>query len=185
MIQLRSDCLVFKTTGGQMIPCSAELLSVELVGEAAALLEPELVRQAIAAVLHFFKHDQGRMEVTFGEFSEALEQALRGFGVSIKSPDVLTPAPRVCEADLRELACESGKGFELAFFSRLREELHRKLEESPRLVRFTGLRGCVKQLAGAQRWSGRCQRLSDQIVAHLRGCLGAEGRRGACALLVV
>jgi hypothetical protein len=168
-----------------MIPCSAELLSVELIGEAAALLEPEFVRHAVAAVLHFFKHDQGRNEVTIGEFSEALERVLRGFGVTIKAPGAAAPAPRVSEADLRQLACESGKGFELAFFNRLRDVLRSKLEESPRLVRFTGLRGCVKQLAGAQRWSRRCQRLSDQIVAYLRACLGAEGRHRECALLVL
>ena len=167
-----------------MIPCSAELLSVELIGEAAALLEPEFVRHAVAAVLHFFKHDQGRVEVSVGEFSEALERVLRGFGVTLKAPGVPASAPGVCELDLRQLACESGKGFELAFFNRLRAELRRGLDESPRLVRFTGLRGCVKQLVGAQRWSGRCQRLSDQIVADLRGCFGEERTRGECALLV-
>jgi hypothetical protein len=185
MIQLRSDCLVFKTATGHMIPCSAELLSIELIGEAAAALEPEYVRHAVAAVLHYFKHDQGRIEVTFDEFSEALGRALHGFGVTIQTPGAPEPPRRVCDSDLRQLACESGKGFELVFFNRLREELRSNLEDSPHLVRFTGLRSCVKQLAGAQRWSGRCEELSDQIVAYLRGCLGAESRPRECALLVI
>ena len=187
MIQLRSDCLVFKTATGHMIPCSAELLSIELIGEAAAALEPEHVRHAVAAVLHYFKYDQGRVEVSFAEFSEALERALQGFGVTIKTPSAPAPEPdrRVCESDLRQLACESGKGFELIFFNRIREELRSKLEASPRLVRFVGLRSCVKQLTGAQRWSSRCEELSDQIVAHLRGCLGAANRPRQCALVVM
>jgi hypothetical protein len=51
-------------------------------------------------------------------------------------------------------------------------------------VRFSGLRGCVKHLAGARRWSPRCQGLHDQIVAYLRECLGAEARATECSLVV-
>jgi hypothetical protein len=184
MIQLRSDCLVFKTAQGHWIPCSAELLSVELIGEAAASLEPDFVRHAVAAVLHYFKHDQGKIEVSLGEFSEALERVLRGCGLSLKTSPAVPPAPGAGETDLSRLACESGKGYELVFFGRLRAEVRRLLAESPRLVRFTGLRSCVKQLAGTRRWSPRCERLSDQIVTHLRGCFDAERRQSSCALLV-
>ena len=56
---------------------------------------------------------------------------------------------------LRALARESGDARELVFFPRLRRELRTQLQNSPRVVRFRGLRGCVKQLAGARRWS-RC-----------------------------
>jgi hypothetical protein len=51
-------------------------------------------------------------------------------------------------------------------------------------VRFRGLRGCVKQLAGVRRWSPRCEHLQDQIVAYLRGCLTAETEQNQCALVV-
>jgi len=51
-------------------------------------------------------------------------------------------------------------------------------------VRFRGLRGCVKQLAGAQRWSARCETMQEQIVEYLRGCLTAEPEQKDCALLV-
>jgi len=34
---------------------------------------------------------------------------------------------RVLRSDLRKLACESGKGFELVFFPRLRDELRQQL----------------------------------------------------------
>lgn len=185
MIQLRSDCLVFKLSNGDSVPCSAEQVTVELIGEAAELLDPDLIRNAAAAVLHFFKHEQGRDYVSLGEFSEALEHVLRSFGLAVQhqEPDAPAPAGKVVRSDLRHLAADSGKGFELCFFPRLRGEMERQLGETPRVICFTGLRGCVKQLVGARRWNGRCQELSDQIVAYLRECLHREPH-GDCALVV-
>jgi hypothetical protein len=51
-------------------------------------------------------------------------------------------------------------------------------------LRFRGLRGCVKQLAGARRWSLRCEKLQEQIVEYLRGCLSAEPEQNDCSLVV-
>ena len=56
--------------------------------------------------------------------------------------------------------------------------------ESPEVLRFVGLRGCVKQLAGAQRWSPRCESLSDQIVEFLRQCWQSENASASCSLVV-
>lgn len=187
MIQLQSDCLVFETSSGA-IPCSAEHVAIELIGASASNLDPELIRNAAAGVLHYFKQELGREFVSVGEFSQALAKVLRGFGMEVVMADPAPEAPRptkVIEADLRRLACDSGKGFELAFFPRLRDELRLHMRESPRVVRFTGLRACVKQLTGAQRWGGRCQRLNDHIVEYLRLCLGEDEQVSGCALVVL
>jgi hypothetical protein len=80
----------------------------------------------------------------------------------------------VLEYDLCRLALESGPGRELLFFPRLRAELQRHLRQGPQVLRFRGLRGCVKQLAGARRWSRRCETLEGEIVTYLRQCLSAE-----------
>lgn len=188
MIQLNPDCLIFQTSSGENIPCSAELVTIELIGEAVELLDPELIRNASAAVLHYFKVELGRTSVTVGEFSEALERVLRSFGLQVQPADPIPTASetsfRIEEADLRQIACESGKGCELFFFPHLRDELRRRLDQSPELVRFTGLRGCVKQLTGARRWNRRCQALSDQIVDFMRGCLSQAPTAKPCALLV-
>jgi hypothetical protein len=185
MIQLHPDCLIFQTTSGEAIPCSAELVTVELMGDAADLLDPELVRNAARAVLHYFKVEMGKTFVSIGEFSEALAGVLRGFGLVVKSATAAEAPRRITESDLRQLACESGKGFELAFFPRLRDELRQQLNQAPQIVRFTGLRSCVKQLSGARRWTDRCQRLNDQIVEFLRHCLTADQNAENCSLLVV
>jgi len=88
------------------------------------------------------------------------------------------------DSDLRQLATESAGGCELFFFPRLRDELRLQLKQEPRMVRFHGLRSCVKQLAGARRWSHRCESLEEKILQFLRECLSAETPHLECALLV-
>ena len=184
MIQLHSDCLVFKTLAGQSIPCSAQCVTITLAAHGPNQIDPEFLRHATAAVVHYFKEELGRCSVSLGEFSEALEQVLNHFGLSIRSPAAADHSGSVIVSDLLRLALESGKSFELVFFPRLRSELQKNLTRSPRVVRFRGLRGCVKQLAGAQRWSARCEELSDQIVDFLRSCWNNEVRGTKSALVV-
>lgn len=183
MIQLKPDCLIFQTDAGEQIPCSAEWVTLELMGEAAMQVDPELVRNAAAAVLHYFKHELNRQFVSVAEFVMALDKALRGVGLTVFAD--AAPKTVVLESDLRVLAANAGKGCELFFFPCLREEVKSKLGQSPQILRFNGLRGCVKQLTGAQRWSSRCESLSDQIVEFLRGCWKVESASHSCALLVL
>jgi hypothetical protein len=184
MIALRSDCLLFQLHNGESVPCSADMIAVEIVGEANGLLEPETLRHAAASVFHYFKAELARETVTIGEFSLALEKALLHLGYSINAQESGAPAAEVTEADLARLASETCDSLELLFFPRLRDELRIRLRRSPRVVRFRGLRGCVKQLAGARRWSNRCEQLQDQIVDYLRGCLTAETAENGCSLVV-
>jgi len=186
MIALMSDCLLFRLTTGETVPFSSGMISFELVGDVGGKFDPEVLSHATAAVFHYFKDELDRDTVTVGEFAEALEKALRGLGFNVTSdePEIRRERRGVVEADLLTLARESGESRELFFFPRLRGELRAQLRRTPRLVRFRGLRGCVKQLAGARRWSLRCDRLEEQIVEYLRGCLGAEPEPAACALVV-
>jgi hypothetical protein len=183
MIRLRSDCLEFELSNGEKIPCSAQTVTVELMGSAVDLLDRHVVENAAAAVLHYFQHDLKKTSVTLSEFTSALEVALKGMGV-----DVACDSPAVSymsHSDLRLLFEESGEAFELAFFGRLRSEVRQRLERSPTMLKFSGLRGCVKQLVGARRWSPRCQEMHDYIVDYLRGCVVMEGRQQPCDLVVL
>jgi len=189
MIQLRSDCLIFKTSDGESVPCTADWVTFELLGESAELIDPEIVHNASAAVLHYFKEELNRQHVSVGEFAQALEKVLRQFGLSVYADaEVLKEEPelprRAMVSDLRVLAVGANKGFELLFFPQLRQEVKRRLGESPEVLRFVGLRGCVKQLTGAQRWSRRCDTLSDQIVEFLRQCWHSENVSSSCSLVV-
>lgn len=185
MIRFNPDCLLFKVGNGQTIPCAAEAITIELIGENATHVDVDTVKQAAAAVLHYFKMDKQMESVTVGEFSSALEQVLRQLGLEIKALAPPMPHAKVVEVDLRRIAFDAGKGFELFFFQQLRQALDGELVRAPRVLRFNGLRGCVKQLSGAQRWNGRCQRLSDQIVDYLRECLDGRRLPEPCALVVL
>jgi hypothetical protein len=182
MIALAGDCLLFQLSSGELIPFSADMLSVEMLGNAARCFDTEFVTHAAKAVFHYFKHDLSRQVVGTEEFAGALEKVLQGFlkSATISPQDSSTPYL----IDLCRLAQESGDACELLFFPRLRDELRCQLGQSRRIVRFYGLRGCVKRLAGAQYWCPRCRVLQEQIVGFLRGCLGADAGRTRVAMLV-
>jgi hypothetical protein len=172
---------------GESVPLSVEMLSVELLDGTVESFEPEYVEQAASAVFHYFKHDLRRDSVSVGEFTLALENVLRGLMAQSKTAAANLAqrvAAQTLEADLCRLACESGKGCELFFFPRLRDEVRQQLQKAPCVLRFRGLRGCVKQLVGAQRWTAQCQRLKEQIVAYLRECVNAEAGQLQLALVV-
>jgi hypothetical protein len=184
MIALSSDHLIFELTNGESIPCSAEMITVEIAGNAEGFIEAEMLRHASASVFHYFKIELQRQTVTVGEFAIALEKVLRNFGLTLYADEPPPLTKQILEADLGVLARESADSLELFFFPRLRDELRTQLRQSPRVLRFRGLRGCVKQLARAQRWSHRCDKMQEQIVEYLRGCLTAESNQAGCALVV-
>jgi hypothetical protein len=184
MIALSSECLLFQLSSGESVPCSAEMISVEIVGNTDNVLDPEVLRHAAASVFHYFKIELARETVTVGEFAQALEKVLRNLGFKLHAGELESRAREILEADLCLLARESADSLELFFFPRLRDELRTQLRQSPRVLRFRGLRGCVKQLARAQRWSNRCEKMQDQIVGYLRECFTAEPEQNACALVV-
>lgn len=182
MITLAKDCLLFHLANGEQVPFSAEMISVELIGDTTRWIDPEAVGHAAKAVFHYFKQELKRQSVTADEFAAALEKVLSKFRV--KKAQKPAPQPRVVESDLLRLAREAGAGCELLFFPSLRNEFRQHLLQQPRLVRFRGLRACVKEMAGAQRWSSRCRDLEDRIVGFLRECAGADTGHSDLALVV-
>lgn len=185
MIQLHPDYLMFELPNGESVPCSAETVTLELIGDAANSLDPEIIKNAAAAVLHYFQQDLKRESVSVGEFSEALGEILRGFGFKVESAGEPGARTEFAEADLNSLAHEAQDCGELFFFSRLRDELRRQLDVADGgRVRLRGLRPCVKQLLGASRWSPRCEGMSDRIVGYVRDCLAHEPVAANCAVII-
>ncbi|HAB18251.1 MAG TPA: hypothetical protein DCE44_17630, partial [Verrucomicrobiales bacterium] len=130
MIALREDCMLVEQDDGNYLPCSVDQLTLEFVGSAATLLEPDVLKNAAAGVLHYFKHELGRSFVTVAEFAVALAKALDGLGITADIAYVGDGAStRV--TDLRALAAGSGKLGELEFFSKLRAALRDQLAERP------------------------------------------------------
>lgn len=181
MIALAEDCILLRQPNGESQPVNVGTVAIEVVTDGESPFDEAFVKEASAAVLHFFKDEEGRDSITLGEFAEALERVLKGFECQASSVagDDSTPI-----ADLQQLAADSGEAFELKFFPRLRSELRTQLRRSPHVLHFRGLRNCVMRLAGARRWTARCRRMQDQIVQFLRECLNAEPHPPTCALVV-
>jgi hypothetical protein len=182
MIALATDYLVFQMATGESMPFSADAISDELMGEGDSTYDPEMVGHAANAVFHYFKHELGYQTVTLGEFAAALEKVLDGFNLDARG--TVERAKLVRESDLFALARDCGVGGELVFYPRLRDEMGIHLQAGCRVIRFCGLRNCVKQLSGARRWSLKCQMMQEQIVEYLRKCLSALGKGKELALVV-
>ena len=183
MIQLRPDCLIFKLPNGDSIPCSAETVTIELIGEGNAL-NPETIREAASAVVYYFTNDLSQTFVTVAEFSEVLSRVLTNLGHTVVTESGVRLPSGEPPTNLEGLLGEVGSGFELGFYAELRREFHKIVEAGPSIVRFAGLRETVKALTGAKRWCARCDRVSDQIVDYLRECLSAEMPGGNTQLIV-
>jgi hypothetical protein len=182
MIALATDYLVFQMATGESVPFSADAISDELIGGNDSTYDPEVVGHAANAVFHYFKHELGYQTVTVGEFAAALEKVMEGFNLGERG--TVDRAKLLRETDLCALARDCGVGGELAFFPRLREELGVHLQGGCRMIRFGGLRNCVKQLSGARRWSVKCQAMQEQMVEYLRKCLRTLAKGKEVALVV-
>jgi hypothetical protein len=183
MIALQSGCLLFQLINGESVPCSAEMISIEVTGDSHPAIDPEMLRHAAASVFHYFKIELEREVVTVGEFAQALEKVLRHLGLTLYADPAGAPVATP-EADLDLIVRGSTGDLDLFFYPKLRDELRAQLRQSPRVLRFRGLRNCVKQLAHAKRWSSRCEKIQDQIIGYLRECLVAEPQKSECALVV-
>jgi len=183
MILLADNFLFFKLPSGESVPFSSEMISVELANDAKNPFDQDFVQHAAASVFHYFKHDLNRKTVSMAEFASAFESVLNGLGLKLDSGRIAKTTDDAANKDLQLLAHHSD-ACELAFFPRLRAAAQSQFQLTPRLVRFHGLRECVKQLTGAERWSPRCDSMRDQIIEFLRGTLHRETAGESCALLV-
>lgn len=86
--------------------------------------------------------------------------------------DKLEPLAPPVTLSLVRFAREAGNGFELAFFSRLRDELAHLRDCGAEDVRFTGLREAAQLLNGGEKWDRRC----DLVLAEIRNFLGSLDR---------
>ena len=182
MIQLHPDYFILQRDFGELIPCSAETIALEIKLHTDSDLDPEWIRQAALAVLHYFKHDLEKTFVTIDEFSSALKRVICSLD-QIKNQSSHSRGPTQ-STDLKSIAVQTGVGFELIFFNRLREEFTLRLGDNPKLLLFERLRDCVKQLLGVSRWTRKCQALGDQIVYFLRRCFEVDSHPADCSLVI-
>jgi hypothetical protein len=147
-------------------------------------------------VLHYFRVELGREEVTVTEFTDALGGILKGFGLHVETqvePEkkvtepvvpVASPSVVALEVDLLTVEKSSGGGGELLFFHHLQADLANRVRSGQANITYRRLRECSMALCSAKRWTSRCQSLSDQIVDYLRTCLKLQGNPSRCVLCI-
>jgi len=185
MIQLNPDCVLLELDSGNTLPTSVELMTLELLGETASWIDPEILKNINQAVILYLRDELGKHLISFHEFAEVLEQVLRGFGLekSLVAP-LEKPVSHVEKTNIADWLGRKEHGFELMMFQRLRKELSKKLTQEPPCVLWIhGLRECVKSHLGARRWSRKCQDLNDQMVSFIRECFDRNANAG-CSLVV-
>lgn len=184
MIQLNPECVMVELENGKALPCSVELLTVEMLGEKAAWMDPEILKNIFEAVMLYLKDELGKGSVPFHEFAHVLEEVMKGFGFEVSVPKTPQPTQQVQKMDLSEWFGRQELGFDLMLFQRLREKLSERLVEEPTGVLWIhGTRNCVKTHLGARRWSRRCQQLHDQLVDFIRECFDREANAGSSLIV--
>ncbi len=185
MIQLNPDCVVLELNDGNSLPCSVELMTVDLLGENASWIDPAILKNINQAVILYLREELGKHLVSFQEYAEVLEQVMKGFGFdfSLNTPTNASPT-QVEKTDISDWLGRKECGFELMMFQRLRKELSRKLtEQPPGVLWIHGLRKCVKNHLGARRWSRKCQDLNDQMISFIRECFDRNAQPD-CSLIL-
>ena len=164
MIDLREDVIFVRRSSGCTALTLEDLAKRITRHPTIGAIELWVARQIAHAVLHYFRTDQNLEVVEEEEMNRVLQLVLERCTEVIDRDE---PAPWF-SADLRKLAIESGYGCELLFFRKLESTLGALRDHRARVIQFTGLRSCVKLLAGTKIWSKSCRRLEHDIVTFLR-----------------
>ena len=180
MIDVREDVLFVVQANGTCEPLTLEQLAHQITEHPSiGKIELWVARQIAHAVMHYFHTDLDRDIVDEGALNEVLERVLACCCEVIDSDK-----PAAFSADLRKLAVQAGYGFELVFFKELEKTVSDLRGHPARFIQFTGLRPCVKLLAGKKNWSAACSRLENEILDVLRHKVG-DGSGERESLLVV
>lgn len=181
MIQLRTDCLVFETASGDTIPCSARAMNVEVLGHAAVHLDPETVRQAALATLHYFRTERRRTAVTLEEFTAAIELVLHKFGLPMATyeNDGVTMEAHFPNSRVRK------KKIEMMFFCVVRDHIHARLRGSERVIHLKGLRDSIQGMFGTGKRNQVQSALGDHVVDFLRDLVAHRTPEARLTLVIV
>jgi hypothetical protein len=139
--------------------------SIEWTANRAGYPQWEWTQDIVKALTYYLEEEYATMTISRNELEGLMDVSIKSIGYPEIAAHAGLVAPRV-SIYLPDLARECP--WELAFFQELGERLQEAGEVVVRGIKLSGIRPCVKQLRGAQRWHPRCQHLSDEIVAYTR-----------------
>lgn len=192
MIRLHSCALIVCYPDGHREPLDIHDLVEHLAADAdfsATGFDPWVLEKVVESVVHHLRTDLQREQVLLAEFMEWIQTLLASYLQESAAPGADAPLRKL---DLFETARRCGTGFELEFFSEVRQFLIRqalrpdmphglvapppegKIADAHSTngrkasLQITGLRRCAKFLSGRHRWSKRCSEMRDEILDYIR-----------------
>jgi len=139
------------------------LVAAELAGHPRWWPAPHVAE----SVERYMKYDCDGSVVELDALADAVRNVLKTIGYP-EIADRFEPLPFPKKLSLSEIADEAGSGYELMFFSLLRQHLRAALDERPEHIEMYGLCRCVKKIDSAKIWRRRCNRLRNEIVTFIR-----------------
>ena len=164
----RPDILPFVHLGaGTLVLLRPDWLRETLRDAARGAHVPEcFADDVLSGILSYLKNHYQEATIECGELIARIRRALTDVGLGIMANHVEHRSPPV-RINLPELVSQAGGSFELGFFQLLQERFRSASRHGVGEVVCTGLRPCVLQLAGRERWGQPCELLEHEIAAFL------------------
>ncbi|MCC7519435.1 MAG: hypothetical protein IT578_09650 [Verrucomicrobiae bacterium] len=179
-MHLACHCLPLRHADGRLESLDLEGLAARFVSDpeigGAAL--PRWVLETVAdTLLRHYHKTRVKPEVSEEEVLALAKWLVFGYASSARRTVPSAP-PR--QMDLFEKARAMGAGLELQLLAEIRRFLAHASEGATveGALRLTGVRRCAQFLAGTRRWSARCERIREDLVARIRDEARRSGRVG-------
>lgn len=152
-----------------LVQCNEDWLQqrIEQAAQAAGRGDFWLASEIARGVMEYLENSYKGTVISL----PALLDRVRALLARLDCADVaehLDGSPPPATVSLAQLADEAGDGYELHFFSRLRDRLQACAANGVREVHITGLRPCVRQLRRAAKWRKDCEALAREILAFIQ-----------------
>ena len=169
MIRANDDIAWVKFADGHLAPFDEHrlALSIQHVAERVGQADWWLAESIAAAVHVYATRCRKNGVIPSSEISEIVASVLSMLGFEELSAAYAKDERRMA-IHLSDLAKRVGTAFELEFFRQLDRALGVAANRRLSVLQVDGLRACVMQLRGAQRWTAGCRTFAEEIVDYVR-----------------
>jgi len=154
---------------GHLAPFDEQRLALSIHSVAERIGQADWwLAESIAAAVHVYATKCRKNSVIpSGEIAKIVASVLSMLGFEDLSVAYANNERRTA-IHLGELAVRVGTAFELEFFRQLDRALGVVADRRLTVLKVDGLRACVMQLRGAERWTAGCRRFAEEIVEYVR-----------------
>lgn len=120
----------------------------------------------LSGILSYLKNHYSGTTIECEDLIARIRRALTDVGLGVMASHVEHRSPPLRIA-LHDLARQAGDSYELGFFRLLRERFRAASRHGATEILCLGVKPCVRQLAGHNRWTARCEALEGEIEQFL------------------